>query len=94
MENKKISITTRKADKNHVEILFKDYGPGVPDDVQLSILHKKVTTKQSGGFGLLLTRQFIEDMGGTIRLLPSKPDEGATFSIKLPITRFDDENIE
>jgi GAF domain-containing protein len=95
MPEKKITVTTRKAEKNKIEILFQDYGPGVPEDVQLSILQKSVTTKGSGGFGLLLTRQFVEDMGGTIRLVPSLPGEGATFSIKLPITNFYDEiNIE
>jgi GAF domain-containing protein/CheY-like chemotaxis protein len=91
MATKKITIVTRKAENNNVEILFRDYGPGVPEGVQLSILQKSVTTKQSGGFGLLLTRQFVEDMGGTIRLLPSEPGMGAIFSIKLPITKFDDD---
>jgi len=91
---KKISILTRKAENSEVEILFRDHGPGVPDEVQLSVFQKSVTTKQSGGFGLLLTRQFVEDMGGTIRLLPAEPGTGATFSIKLPITKFDEVNIE
>ncbi|MFZ5910873.1 MAG: GAF domain-containing protein [Chloroflexota bacterium] len=91
--NKKITILTHKVD-NEVEILFRDYGPGVPEDVYLSIFKKSVTTKQSGGYGLLLTRQFVEDMGGTIRLLPSIPGKGATFSIKLPITKFDDVDLE
>jgi GAF domain-containing protein/anti-sigma regulatory factor (Ser/Thr protein kinase) len=95
MSEKKITVTTRKAENDKIEILFKDHGPGVPEDVQLSILQKSVTTKQSGGFGLLLTRQFVEDMGGTIRLIPSPPGEGATFSIKLPTTNFVDKtNIE
>jgi GAF domain-containing protein len=94
MEKKKISIITRGGENSEVEILFRDHGPGVPDEVRLSVFQKSVTTKQTGGFGLLLTRQFVEDMGGTIRLLPAEPDVGATFSIKLPITQFDDVNIE
>ena len=94
MPGKKISILTRKLENNDVEILFSDHGPGVPEEVQLSVFQKSVTTKQSGGFGLLLTRQFVEDMGGTIRLLPAEPGVGATFSIKLPITKFDEVNVE
>jgi len=92
MAEKRISILTRRAENNEVEILFSDNGPGVPDEVQLSVFKKGVTTKQSGGYGLLLTRQFVEDMGGNIRLLPAEPGKGATFSIKLPIIKFDDEN--
>ena len=94
MPSKKISILTREAENSEVEILFRDHGPGVPEEVQLSVFQKSVTTKQSGGFGLLLTRQFVEDMGGTIRLLPAEPGEGATFSIKLPTTKFDEVNVE
>jgi signal transduction histidine kinase len=92
---KKITIHTHKAENNEVEIHFNDHGPGVPEDVQFSIFQKSVTTKESGGYGLLLTRQFVEDMGGTIRLLPPVPGQGATFSIKLPTVNFYDElNIE
>ncbi|MFZ5818299.1 MAG: GAF domain-containing protein [Chloroflexota bacterium] len=93
MGKKKIAIITHKVG-NEVEILFRDYGPGVPEEVYRSIFQKSVTTKQSGGYGLLLTRQFVEDMGGTIRLLPSAPGKGATFSIKLPVTKFDDIALE
>ncbi|GAB4503346.1 MAG: hypothetical protein Fur0043_03380 [Anaerolineales bacterium] len=89
MPRKKITIRTRKVEEEMVEILFKDYGRGMSEEVQLSIFKKNVTTKQSGGFGLLLTRQFVEDMGGSIRLLPSPPGQGATFSIKLPLTKFE-----
>lgn len=87
MTQKKIAISTRKLEGEMVEILFTDEGPGVSEEVQLSILRRNVTTKQAGGFGLLLTRQFVEDMGGSIRLLPSPPGQGATFSIKLPLTK-------
>lgn len=94
MAKKKITITTRKLEGEMVEILFKDEGPGVSEEVQSSIFWKNVTTKQTGGFGLLLTRQFVEDMNGSIRWLPSPPGQGATFSIKLPLSNFEDQNLE
>ncbi len=94
MAQKKITISTRKLEEDMVEILFQDDGPGVPEEVQQSLFRKNVTTKSSGGFGLLMTRQFVEDMGGSIRLLPSAPGEGATFSIKLPVTKFEDTTLE
>jgi GAF domain-containing protein len=94
MEKKMITISTRKVENGNVEILFSDYGPGVPEDVQFSIFQKNISKRETGGFGLLLTRQFVEDMGGTIRLLPSEHGRGATFSIKLPITKFNEVNTE
>ncbi len=94
MGKKKITVRTRKVGEDMVEILFQDAGPGISEDVQPSIFRKNVTTKTSGGFGLLLTRQFVEDMGGSIRLLSSAPGQGTTFAIKLPISKFDDQDPE
>jgi sensor histidine kinase regulating citrate/malate metabolism len=68
-----------------VEILFQDSGPGIKKDVQLSIFQRPITTKGRGGYGLLLVRQMIEDMGGKIRLVPQKKGQGAVFSIRFPI---------
>jgi signal transduction histidine kinase/DNA-binding NarL/FixJ family response regulator len=93
MDKKKITISTRRSEEM-VEILFKDDGAGVSEEMQSLIFRKNVTTKSSGGFGLLLIRQFVEDMGGSIRLLPSVPGQGATFCIKLPMTKFQDANQE
>lgn len=82
---KKIIVRTRKLeDDKNIEIQFQDFGPGVSETARLSILQRRVTTKGRGGYGLLFTRQMIEDMGGKIRLLPSEPGKGATFSIKFP----------
>jgi len=93
MDKKKITISTRRSEEM-VEILFKDDGPGISEEMQSLIFRKNVTTKSSGGFGLLLIRQFVEDMGGSIRLLPTAPGQGATFCIKLPVTTFQDVNLE
>lgn len=95
MTKKKITIRTRRLlEEEMIEILFKDDGPGVPEEMQSSIFRRNVTTKESGGFGLLLIRQFVEDMGGSIRLLPALPGQGATFCIKLPTTKFQDASLE
>jgi GAF domain-containing protein/DNA-binding response OmpR family regulator len=89
---KKIILRTRVPEDDKVEIQFQDCGPGVREDVQLSMFHHKVTTKgrTGGGFGLLNVRQMIEDMGGKIRLLPTTPGQGALFSIRLPISGAND----
>ncbi len=83
--DKRLVVSTRRVNGSTVQILFQDFGPGVKDEIRSSIFQRPVTTKGRGGYGLLLTRQMIEDMGGEIRLLQSWPGQGAVFSIQLPI---------
>jgi GAF domain-containing protein/DNA-binding response OmpR family regulator len=84
LPEKKIAIRTRPLDSTWVEIQFQDFGPGISDEIRTSIFQRQITTKGQGGFGLLLTRQMIENMGGKIRLFSSDSENGTIFSIKLP----------
>ncbi len=69
-----------------VEIQFEDTGPGVDESVRYKLFQEPASTKHDqGGFGLLLTRQMVEDMGGRIRLLAGKSEGGAIFSLRLPV---------
>ena len=86
MADKKIVIRTRPVNENmEVEIVFQDFGPGIPASVSSSILNRRTTTKGRGGYGLLFARQMVESMGGKIKLLPSELGKGAAFSIKFPV---------
>jgi signal transduction histidine kinase len=87
IEQRRLLIRTNLAEYERIDIQFTDSGPGVPEELRTKILQERVSTKgeRQGGFGLLLARQTVEDMGGTIRLLPAVEGEGATFSIRLPI---------
>jgi GAF domain-containing protein len=86
LPEQRLMVRTNLTEDDRVEIEFVDNGPGVPDELRDRILQERVTTKGAGGgFGLLLARQTVEEMDGTIRLLPSKPGTGATFLIRLPI---------
>jgi GAF domain-containing protein len=83
---KKILVITRPVEGSRVEILFKDFGPGVDEKVRARIFQVQASTKeQGGGYGLIITRHLIETMDGSIKLAASNPGEGATFSITLPI---------
>lgn len=87
MSNSKIqmlTVTTRFINPRTVEILFQDSGRGISKEVQLSIFQRPITTKGRGGYGLLLVRQMIEDMGGQIKFVPQK-GPGAVFSIRFPV---------
>lgn len=83
---KKILAITRPVEGSQVEILFRDFGPGVDEKVRARLFQVQASTKeQGGGYGLIITRHLIETMEGSIKLAASNPGEGATFSITLPI---------
>jgi signal transduction histidine kinase len=81
-------------EENLVELQFQDFGPGVLEKVRPSLFQTNITTKSQGGYGLLISRLLVEEMGGTIRLLPKEPGKGAVFSIKLPIAKFNGAGAE
>jgi GAF domain-containing protein/ActR/RegA family two-component response regulator len=83
---KKIFVCTNLLQDGKVEILFQDFGPGINEKIRSTIFQRRTSTKlNSGGYGLLMARQLVDDMGGKISLLPAETGKGATFSIKLPV---------
>lgn len=86
-EVKKIYIFTEIIDGGGLEIRFRDSGPGINDDLQQSIFQWPITTKERGGYGLLLIRQVVEDMNGEIILRPYNESRGAEFVIHVPYVR-------
>jgi signal transduction histidine kinase len=79
-----LSVTTRRLDDS-VELSVSDTGPGISADVGPRLFEQFFTTKPQGtGLRLSITRQIVEDHGGTIRWT-STPGAGATFTITLPI---------
>ena len=80
-----------------VEIRVKDFGSGIPTEVQPHIFKTFFTTKsQHGcGIGLSATKHTIEKyFNGDISFI-SKLGQGTTFIIKLPIrTKFKDKYLE
>lgn len=85
---KRIIIGTRRKDRKHIEIQFQDFGHGIPEAVRPLLFTQPITTKkggEGGGYGLLFTRQLVESMGGSISLIRSDTNLGATFAIALPI---------
>lgn len=72
---------------NWVEVQVRDNGPGIAEAVRQTVLQEPRSTKEGArrGYGLLFARSLIENMQGDLRLLPSEPGTGATFTIGLPI---------
>ena len=67
-----------------VQILFRDSGTGIPEDIVNKIFEPFVTSKKDGtGLGLAIAKKIIEAHGGRIEV-DSKLHEGTTFTIILP----------
>ncbi len=67
-----------------VRVVFEDSGLGIAPEDQDHMFEAFQTTKSDGlGLGLFISQSIIEDHGGTIEV-SSQPDEGSTFTIKLP----------
>ncbi len=81
-----LTLRTRRVNEKTVEVQIEDRGPGIPEPIRATILRDRSTSKGPGhGFGLLLVRLLIEQMGGSIRLLPPQVGKGTTFAFQLPV---------
>ena len=83
-----IKVRTAVIDADWVEIAIADNGPGIPEDLQAKIFDPFFTTKPVGkgtGLGMSISYQIItEKHGGKLECF-SKPGEGTTFIIQIPI---------
>ncbi len=69
----------------HLVTEIHDNGPGIAPDVQDQLFQPFVTTKESGtGLGLYIVGCRVREAGGEI-VCQSRPAEGTTFTIRLPI---------
>ena len=67
-----------------VEVVFRDTGPGVPEEAREHIFVPFYTTKEKGtGLGLAICQRIVRAHGGSI-VVRSAPAEGAEFVISLP----------
>lgn len=81
-----IRVTTETCGQM-VRVLFQDNGPGISEANLSKVFDPFFTTKEVGkgtGLGLSLCYGIIQEHGGSITVR-SKPGEGATFVIELPL---------
>ena len=86
MGEKTIILTTRK-DEQNVICEVCDTGKGVPETITDKIFEPFYTTKEVGkgtGLGLSISYGIIKDCGGSIQVVPNKP-EGSCFILKFPV---------
>ena len=96
-EKGQISIKTKlktKESQQFVEILVKDTGSGMTDDIKKRIFEPFFTTKDAGectGLGLSISHNIIEIHHGSIEV-ESVHGKGSVFTILLPVP-FDKKNV-
>lgn len=72
-----------------VAVTVSDRGPGISPEVRQNLFVPFVTTKERGsGLGLAISQRIVEEMAGRIEV-DSRSDQGATFSVYLPIEAAD-----
>jgi len=86
----KLRIKTQRVDEM-VQAAFADDGPGIPEDNLKSIFDPFFTTKEVGsgtGLGLSTCYGIVREHGGHM-YARSKPGEGATLVVEIPIVSED-----
>jgi signal transduction histidine kinase/ligand-binding sensor domain-containing protein len=82
-----LTITTLLVEK-HFEILVKDNGPGIPEDIKERIFEPFFTTKPTGqgtGLGLSLSYDIITQSHNGKLELETEVGKGTTFIIHIPL---------
>jgi signal transduction histidine kinase len=87
----KIDVKAERFEEENVRISVSDQGPGIELEKQSLIFEKfrqidgSVTRQHSGtGLGLAISKELTQLMGGSIGVM-SRPNEGATFWVILPV---------
>ncbi len=79
-----LSIAVTGTDRD-LKIRFRDSGVGIKPEDFGRLFEPYYTTKPDGsGLGLMIVQRIVQDHGGQIEVA-SKPDEGTSFTLSLPL---------
>ena len=84
-------VVSARADNGRVFVDVADRGPGIPREQHRMIFEKfgranTPSAKPGTGLGLFIARSIAEAHGGSLDVR-SAPDDGATFTLALPLER-------
>jgi PAS domain S-box-containing protein len=81
---REIHIQTLSGAGGMIEVMVRDFGPGIPEDQLEQLFDQRISSKPGGmGIGLSICRSIITAHGGRLWVTPT-PDGGATFHFTLP----------
>lgn len=87
MKNTGTVLLSVSAEDSQIHISITDHGGGLDPALAEHIFEPFITSKNGGsGLGLVITRQIVESHHGTL-VCDSRPNDGCTFTITLPITQ-------
>jgi PAS domain S-box-containing protein len=92
----KIEECSNLPEGKYIRIDVTDNGPGIPQEIASRIFDPYFTTRgkdKGSGMGLAVVHGIIKNHDGCITM-SSKPDQGTTFSVYLPIVKSKAESIE
>jgi two-component system NtrC family sensor kinase len=82
-----LTITTRRADPKHIEVVFADSGAGIQPENLDKVFEPFFSTRRKGtGLGLAISKSIVEQHNGRIRI-ESQVGRGTTVTMVLPIER-------
>ncbi|MCG8367516.1 MAG: PAS domain S-box protein [Pseudanabaenales cyanobacterium] len=91
-----IRIRTKRVESKQVDIYITDNGPGIPEDIKQQLFNPFFTTKPVGegtGIGLSISYRIVtEKHGGSLQCI-SKPEQGTTFVITIPLRQASLQNL-
>jgi signal transduction histidine kinase len=74
------------ADASLAQISVRDFGVGMPEEVQAQLFTPFFTTKgtRGTGLGLRVVKSTMDEHKGSV-LVESQPGEGTTFRLRIPL---------
>lgn len=83
-------VTSGPGRRDSVIFQFRDTGPGIPEEVLVSVFEPFFTTKPTGvGLGLPICRAIVEEHGGAVSIHSSDGGESAyrtVVTVELPVS--------
>lgn len=94
-----VLVIIRQNQNNELKLIVKDDGIGISEEDQKRLYNAFVQLDWSlnrkfegSGLGLSIVKKFVEAQGGTISL-KSKPGEGSTFEVLLPLSSSENSSV-
>src|SRR5205085_7778392 len=81
-------VISEKQKDGMVEMVFKDTGCGMTDEVLENIFEPFFTRSRTGkgtGLGLSISHRIITQHGGEVEAISGGLNQGSTFTVRLPL---------
>ena len=88
-----VTLTTHQPDKRWIELTVRDNGEGIEPEHLPHLFERfyradpaRARSRGGSGIGLTISRALVEAHGGGLSVVSGGPGQGATFTVRLPVT--------